>query len=94
MTASTEREEGFREGVDAAAKVCQQEAERMSRTEREFVAQYFFEAARLIRALTPPTDGAEALLRECLGWLRESYAPEIDDLRNRIYAHLSGKDRG
>lgn len=85
----TEREQGFRAGVEAAAKVCEQLGAQGNPT----IHFACHDCADAIRTLTPPADGAGALLRECLGWLRQSYAPEIDDLRKRIEAHLSGKDR-
>lgn len=47
------------------------------------------------RALTPPTDGAEALLQEALDKLQHPIErPDFAcNLIKRISAHLSGKDK-
>lgn len=89
----TEREQGFRDGVEAVKSIIDEPISDEQNDPGYPLIPTLNVLQDRIRALTPPTDGAGALLRECLGWLRQSYAPEIDDLRKRIEAHLSGKDR-
>ena len=68
----TEREQGFREGVEAAAKL----VDRYVGGECESVARNI---TLEIRALTPPPDGAEALLRECINALEDENPFEEND---------------
>ena len=75
-----DRDEGFREGVQAAAKVCRDYSnwlkERHCPADQNIVADNL---AKAIRALTPPPDGAEALLRECINALEDENPFEEND---------------
>ena len=79
----SEREEGFLSGVEAAAQVCTDIADKHHKKYHEAAAGQPTHIAfgewsgaqdcyLALAALTPPTDGAEALLRECKEILRLS----------------------
>ena len=78
----------FRDGVEAATKAIKQVGTDWHNNGDElkgYAADYL---EGYVSTLTPPDDGAEALLREA-----RACVPNFSPLAKRIDAYLSGKDR-